>query len=138
MVFVWIGALVAFIVIEAFTIQMVTVWFAVGSLAATVAALCKAELWVQILVFLAVSIVTLVATRPFVKKFTGLQYSPTNADRYIGDTAVVTASIDNLNETGEVRIKGSTWTARSEDGGIIEKGETVTVQRIEGVKLIVK
>ncbi len=138
MVFVWIAALIAFIVIEAFTIQMLTVWFAVGSLAAAIATLCGAGLPVQIGIFVAVSLVTLVATRPFVKKFTGLKYSPTNADRYIGEKAIVTQGIDNLHESGAVRVKGMEWTARSAEGSIIPKGATVTVQKIEGVKLIVE
>ena len=138
MVFVWIGALIAFIVIEALTVQMLTIWFALGSLAALIATLCSASVPVQIGVFAAVSLVALVVTRPFVKKFTGLKYSPTNADRYIGETAIVTQAIDNIRETGCVKVKGTVWTARSADNSIISEGETVTVRNIEGVKLIVE
>lgn len=138
MVFVWIAALIAFIIIEAFTFQMVTIWFAVGALAATISALCQAALPVQIGIFVAVSLVTLIATRPFVKRFTGLKYSPTNADRFIGEKGIVTQEIDNLHESGAVRIKGMEWTARSFEGSIIPKGATVKVQKIEGVKLIVE
>ncbi len=138
MVYIWLAALVAFIVIEALTIQMLTVWFALGSLAAVIATLCGASTGVQIAVFLAVSVVALVATRPFVKRFTGLKYSPTNADRLIGEKAIVTADIDNLNETGAIKVKGSEWTARSANGDAIPKGQTVTVKEIEGVKLIVE
>ncbi len=138
MVFVWIGALIAFIVIEALTVQLLTIWFALGSLAALIAALCSASVPVQIAVFAAVSLVALIATRPFVKKFTGRKYAPTNADRFIGEAGIVTQTIDNLRETGCVKVKGSVWTARSADNGIIEEGETVTVKQIEGVKLIVE
>lgn len=138
MVFVWIGALIAFIVIEALTVQLLTIWFALGSLAALIATLCSASIPVQIAVFAAVSLVALVVTRPFVKKFTGLKYSPTNADRFINETGIVTQEIDNIRETGCVKIKGSVWTARSADNGIIKEGETVTVKKIEGVKLIVE
>ncbi len=138
MVFVWIGALIAFIVIEALTVQLLTIWFALGALAALIATLCSASIPVQIAIFAAVSLVALAATRPFVKKFTGRRYSPTNADRFINETGIVTQKIDNIRETGCVKIKGSVWTARSADNGIIEEGETVTVKQIEGVKLIVE
>lgn len=138
MVFVWIGALIAFIVIEAMTVQLLTIWFALGSLAALIASLCSASIPLQIGVFVAVSIVALIVTRPFVKKFTGLKYSPTNADRFIDETAIVTQTIDNIRESGLVKVKGSIWTARSADNSIIEEGETVTVKQIEGVKLIVE
>lgn len=138
MVLVWIGALIAFIVIEALTVQMLTVWFALGSLAALIATLCSASVPVQIAVFAAVSLIALIVTRPFVKKFTGLKYSPTNADRYIGEKAIVTQTIDNIHETGCVKVKGTMWTARSADNSIIGEGETVTVEKIEGVKLIVE
>ncbi len=137
-VFVWIGALIAFIVIEALTVQLLTIWFALGSLAALIATLCSASLPVQITVFAVVSLVALIVTRPFVKKFTGLKYSPTNADRYINEKGVVTQTIDNIRETGCVKVKGTVWTARSADNSIIEEGETVTVKQIEGVKLIVE
>lgn len=138
MVLVWIGALIAFIVIEALTVQMLTIWFALGSLAALIATLCSASIPVQITVFAAVSLIALIVTRPFVKKFTGLKYSPTNADRYIGESGMVTQTIDNIHETGCVKVKGTVWTARSADNSIIGEGETVTVTKIEGVKLIVE
>ena len=137
-VFVWLGALVAFIVIEAMTVQLLTIWFALGSLAALIAALCSASMPLQIGIFVAVSIVALIVTRPLVKKFTGLKYSPTNADRFIGETTIVTQTIDNIRESGLVKVKGSVWTARSADNSIIGEGETVTVKQIEGVKVIVE
>ncbi len=138
MVFVWIAVTVAFIIIEAMTTQLLTIWFAAGSAAAIVATLLKASPLVQCIVFVAVSLIALIATRPLVKKLTKQKFSPTNADRFIGETAVVTESIDNIAQTGLVKIQGTVWTARSADGSAIPDGETVTVTKIEGVKLIVE
>lgn len=137
-VFVWIGALIAFIVIEALTVQLLTIWFALGSLAALIATLAGAGTVIQITVFAVVSLIALVATRPFVKKFTGTKHSPTNADRCIGAKAIVTQRIDNLHETGTVTLKGTVWSARSADNSIIEEGEAVIIKEIEGVKVIVE
>lgn len=138
MLWIWIAAIVAFVVIEAVTVQLVTIWFAVGAVGGLIAFLCGAELWLQIVVFVAVSAVTLIATKPLVKRFTKTDKQPTNADRYIGQYAVVTESIDNIANTGAATIGGLEWTARSADGSKIEKEKVVTVERIEGAKLIVK
>ncbi len=134
----WIVMLVAFIVIEALTAQLVTIWFAVGSVAALVSQMLGAKVWLQWLIFVVVSAIVIVATRPLVKKLTKQKAQPTNADRYIGQTAVVTERIDNISGKGAVRVNGIEWSARSESGEIIEENLTVTVTRIDGVKLIVK
>ena len=138
MVFVWIAATIAFIIVEAATAQLVTIWFAAGSAAATIAALLKADTLVQFIVFVAVSLIALAITRPLVKKLTKQKFSPTNADRFIGEKATVTQKIDNIAQTGLVKLQGTVWTARSADGSVIADGETVTVKAIEGVKLIVE
>ena len=138
MVYVWLAALIAFAILEAATVQLVTIWFAGGALAGLIAALCKAPVWLQIALFAVVSVLALILTRPLVKKITAAKFSPTNADRFIGQTGVVTKRIDNLQASGEVRVKGAVWTARSEDEAVaIEENETVTVKRIDGAKLIV-
>lgn len=133
----WIVMLVAFVIIEALTAQLVTVWFAVGSVAALIAQMLGAEVWLQWLIFVAVSAIVVVATRPFVKKITKQKAQPTNADRCIGQTAVVTEKIDNIAGKGAVKVNGIVWSARSESGNIIEEDTTVTVTKIDGVKLIV-
>jgi membrane protein implicated in regulation of membrane protease activity len=133
----WIVMLVAFVIIEALTAQLVTVWFAVGSVAALIAQMLGAEVWLQWLIFVAVSAVVLAATRPFVKKITKQKAQPTNADRCIGQSAVVTEKIDNIAGKGAVKVNGIVWSARSESGKIIEEDTTVTVTKIDGVKLIV-
>ena len=134
----WIVMLIAFVVIEALTAQLVTIWFAVGSVAALISEMLGAEVWLQWLIFVAVSALVIIATRPFVKKLTKQKSTPTNADRCIGQTAVVTEEINNLEAVGAVKVGGIVWSARSESGEIIEAGKTVTVTKIDGVKLIVK
>lgn len=134
----WVVMLVALLVVEAVTAQMVTIWFAAGALAALVAEILGAQVWLQWIVFVAVSAVTLVATRPLVRKLTRTKVQPTNADRCIGQTAIVVEDIDNIEGKGLVNVNGVVWTARSSDGTTFKKDERVTVERIDGVKLIVK
>lgn len=134
----WIIALVVLIIVEAVTAQMVTIWFAAGAAGAIVAERLGAEVWLQWVVFVAVSAVALIATRPLVKKLTKTKVQPTNADRCIGQTAVVTEEINNVEGKGQVHVNGVTWTARSLDGTVFKKDERVTVEKIDGVKLIVK
>jgi membrane protein implicated in regulation of membrane protease activity len=138
MLWLWIALIVAFLVIEAVTVQLVTIWFTVGAIGALIANVLHTEIWVQVLVFVAVSAITLLLTRPFVKRFTEQHKVPTNADRYIGKQAVVVEPIDNIHAKGAVTVGGLEWTARTKDGSNIEKDEIVTIESIEGAKLIVK
>lgn len=134
----WIVLLVVLIIVEAVTAQLVTIWFAAGAAAALIAELCGLEQWLQWVIFIAVSAIALIATRPLVRKVTKKAVQPTNADRCIGQTAVVTEDINNIEGRGQVHVNGTTWTARSSDGTVFKKDERVTVEKIEGVKLIVK
>lgn len=134
----WAVALVAFIIIEAVTAQLVTIWFAVGALGALVSEMLGAQVWLQWLIFVAVSAIVLAATRPLVKKFTKAKIQPTNADRCIGQTAVVTEEIDNIAGKGAVKVGGIIWSARTESGENVKESEKVTVVKIDGVKLIVR
>lgn len=138
MLWVWIGLIVVTAAVEAATVQLVTVWFAVGGVAGLIAYAAGLEIWLQILIFALVSAVALAVTRPLVKKFTNGRKMPTNADRYIGEKAVVTEKIENDLSKGAVKIGGLEWTARSVDSETAEVGEQVTVEAIEGAKLIVK
>ena len=133
----WIIAMVVFLVIEAVTVGIVSVWFAIGALFAMVTAMLGANLWVQITVFLIVSAIALYFTRPLVKKFVNNKVEPTNADMLIGKECRVVETIDNLSGTGAVYVDGKTWTARTADEEIIPEGQLVKAERIEGVKLIV-
>ena len=135
---VWLIAMVALFVIEAAVPGLVSIWFAIGALAALISALVKAPLWLQITWFFIVSVALLILTRPLAKKYVNGKVQPTNADVVIGKEAVVIEDIDNVRGTGAVSVGGKQWTARSDSGAEIAKGAVVSVLRIEGVKLIVK
>lgn len=134
---VWLALLVFFAIAEAVTVGLVSVWFAAGALAALLCTFFTANIWFQIFLFLAVSLITMAVLRPLGRKYVLPTVTPTNADRVIGRQAVVTEDIDNLNGKGTVVVFGVAWTARSEDGSPIPQGTTVLVKRIEGVKLFV-
>lgn len=135
----WVVALVVFLIVEAVTAGLVSIWFVFGSLVALICAALGAAVWLQIFWFVIVSVATLVLTRPLVKRYVDSRSVATNADRSIGRAAVVTERIDNLAATGAVKLDGVVWTARSTDDAVaIEAGEHVTVRAIEGVKLIVE
>jgi len=135
----WVVALVVFLIVEAVTAGLVSIWFVFGSLVALICAALGAAVWLQIFWFVIVSVATLVLTRPLVKRYVDSRSVATNADRSIGRAAVVTERIDNLAATGAVKLDGVVWTARSTDDAVaIEAGERVTVRAIEGVKLIVE
>ena len=134
----WLILMIGMVVLELSTAQMVSIWFAIGALGALIATYLGAEIWLQIIIFLVVSGIALVATRPFVKKLTAGKKVPTNADRYVGRKGVVTATVDNQQGVGLVKIEGSVWSARSVSGEVLPAGEQVVVERIEGVKLMVQ
>lgn len=134
----WLVLLIVFAASEAITVGLTTIWFAAGALAALIAALLGGPLWVQITLFLAVSLLCLAAVRPLAKKHLNDKVEPTNADRVIGAEAQVTEDIDNIHGKGAVIIRGMTWSARSQDGGPVAAGTMVKVLRIEGVKVFVE
>lgn len=135
---VWVVLLLLFAASEAATVGLTSIWFAAGALAALIAALLGGPLWVQITLFLAVSLLCLAAVRPLAKKHLNSKVEHTNADRAIGQEAQVTEDIDNIHGKGAVTIRGVAWTARSEDGSLIPAGTIVKVLRIEGVKVFVE
>lgn len=139
MVYVWLGVLVAAVILEIVTTQLVSVWFAVGALAAFLVSLAGVEeIWIQLVIFVIVSAVALAVTRPLVRKLVNKKTEPTNADMVIGKIGVVTDKIDNVSETGLVKVGGSLWTARTVDGSLIDVGEKVKILQISGVKLMVE
>ena len=128
-----------FLAAEAVTVGFASIWFCLGALITLFAAKAGASVVVQAVVFIVVSSALLVLTRPFVKKVLKLKNEATNADRIIGQTAVVVEDIDGHSSTGAVRIDGKVWSARCEERErIIKKDAEVKVLRIEGVKVIVK
>ncbi len=134
----WLIAMVVLLIVEAAVPGLVSIWFALGSLGALIAALLGAPLWLQIVWFILLSILSLILTRPLVKKYVNSRVKPTNADMMIGKDCVVTEEIDNLKGSGAVSVSGKVWTARMEnENEQAQAGEVVKVLRIEGVKLIV-
>jgi membrane protein implicated in regulation of membrane protease activity len=139
MVWVWLGLLAFFVIVEALTANLLTIWFAAGSLVAFISSFFIENPIIQVVIFVVVSLIVLVALRPIAKKYTRTRKQPTNADMYINAEGVVTETISNLNAKGTVRVRGSVWTARSiSDEVEIPENTTIVVERIEGVKLIVK
>ncbi|MCL1828892.1 MAG: NfeD family protein [Oscillospiraceae bacterium] len=137
MVIVWSAAAVVFLIIEAATAGLASVWFAAGAIGALISALFSAPVWLQTVWFILISGVTLWFTRPLARKYVNSRRQPTNADRVIGTEAYVTETIDNIKGSGTVSVSGKIWTARSVSGEIIEKGSRVTAKEISGVKLMV-
>jgi len=135
---VWLAGLILFGIGEAATVGLTSIWFAAGSLAALIAALSGGPLWLQILLFLVVSLICLMLVRPLARKYLKPSYQPTNADRIIGTEAVVTQTIENLKGEGQVSVAGIPWSARSDDDSIIPAGSHVRILRIEGVKVFVE
>lgn len=139
MTVVWLVAMIVLLVIEGVVPGLISIWFALGALAALVSALLHAPLWLQIVWFLAVSIAALALTRPLAKKYINAKTQPTNADMLIGKECVVRESIDNVMGAGAVSVDGKVWTARTENDDIkVPEGSRAVVVSIEGVKLIVK
>ncbi len=136
---IWLIILVVLLFIEIVTLGLSTIWFAGGALAAFIAALAGGGLALQVILFLAVSLVLLLFTRPVVMRYLNANKTATNVDSLIGAQAIVSKPINNLLGQGEVLVNGNPWSARSaEENGAIEKDAVVHVVRIDGVKLIVE
>ncbi len=134
---IWFGLMILFLVLEASSVGLVSIWFAAGSLVALIAAALGAGLAVQIILAVAVSALCLAAVRPLVRKYMKPKLVRTNVDAVVGNFAVVTEEINNLQATGAVKLGAVTWTARSTNDETIPAGATVRVDRVEGVKLFV-
>ena len=133
----WLVLLILFLLAEGATAAVTTIWFAVGALVAMVAALLGAQVWLQVTVFVVVSVGCLLALRPLLKKYITPKKVRTNIDAVVGSQGVVLEKIDNLAGTGRVKLGGMEWSARAEHNECIETGTLVRVERIEGVKVFV-
>ena len=137
--YVWVAVIIIGVAIEAFTLDLSAIWFAVGAVVALIAASIGLEVPAQLVIFVLFSAALLLLVRPFCRKFLHTKKEPTNADRIIGEPAIVVQDIDNLREVGEIRVFSQLWTARSSDDAVtIPKGSTVRVVAIRGVKAIVE
>ena len=135
----WLIIFVACIVIEIITMGLTTIWFAGGSLVAAVSAAFSAPLWLQLLLFVAVSFVLLYFTRPIAVKYFNIDRIKTNVESLIGKQAIVISEIDNLQGIGQVTVGGQEWSARTvKDGITLPVGCVVVIRAINGVKLMVE
>ena len=136
---VWVVLMILFLVVEGIAPGLVSIWFAVGALAALIASALGAQIWLQALWFVIVSLAALALTRPLAKKYVNSRTQATNADMLIGQECIVKESINALCGTGAVFVAGKVWTARcAEPEQTIEEGAVAVVEKIEGVKLIVR
>ena len=134
----WLAAAILLAGIEAATMGIVTIWFAIGALAALIVSLTGLSFLYQVIAFIITSGVLLYFTRPLVRKFLVKKTHRTNSDRLIGEKGVVIEKIDNVSGKGQVKVLGQIWSARSAGGETVEVDEMVTVEEISGVRLIVK
>lgn len=138
MPYVWLAIIIIMSVAEACTAQLVSIWFVLGAIAALIVSLLVPSAVIQTAVFVGVTAISLLATRPFLRKIMHFEKEDTNLGRYIGKTGLVITEINNELGTGQVNVQGSVWTARSVDGSVIPEGKNVKVESIKGVKLNVK
>ena len=132
---IWVIAFLGFLLVEFLTVGLVSIWFAVGALGALITSFITESVLIQTIVFVIVSVITLIVTKPLMKKFKVTNFEPTNSDRVIGKVVEVTKEIKS-NEYGEVVVFGTVWLAASDKNHKV--GSKVVVQKIEGNKLIVK
>lgn len=134
---IWFGIMIITGIFEAATAGLVTIWFTFGALAALLASVLGASSFWQIVIFILVSALLLLATRPLAKKHLTDKKVSTNADRLIGQDCIVTEEINNIEGTGAIKIFGQEWSAKSA-GTIIPKGSMVRIQQIQGVHVVVE
>lgn len=137
MQYVWLGILVFAIILEVAIPGLISIWFVPAALISMLLVFCNVPIYLQIIVFLGISLILIVLSRTIWKSYLAPKNAePTNADALIGKVGIVTEAIDNVNAVGEVKVSGQHWSARSKNGESIDKGITVKILSIEGVKLI--
>lgn len=139
MLMLWLVVLILAIVVELFTMGLTTIWFAGGALFAAVVAAIGGPIWLQVILFIVVSVVLLMFTRPIAVRYFNKERVRTNVESLVGRQAIVISEIDNLQGIGQVSVSGQEWSARSfVEGRIIAPGTIVRIKAINGVKLIVE
>ncbi len=136
LVIVWLAAAIAFGVLELITAPLVCIWFCGGALAAALTSVFTQSVFVTATVFVVVSALLLVFTRPLIKSRVAPKIQPTNADRIIGKEAIVVETIDPVENKGQIKVDGQVWSAKCEYP--LKMGERVVISSIEGVKAVVK
>ena len=138
MLYIWIVFFILSVIVEANTMNLIAIWFMPGTLIAIVLSLFSVPVWLQVLIWLVVTVVVFASTWNLSARLRKPKVQPTNADRVIGQTAIVTETISDRTQIGQVRVMGQIWSARTDDtADEIPAGTEVRVLRIEGVKLIV-
>lgn len=138
MTYLWILTIIVSLVVEAGTYTLVAIWFVPAAAVSIVLSVFDLSIAVQVVTFFVLSLVSILFFRKYLEKALKTRAVPTNADAVIGKIGIVTEDIDNINFKGQVKVGGQLWTARTSDSSLLQKGETVEVLAIEGVKLIVK
>lgn len=135
----WLALTIVCIIVEMATVSLVSIWFAGGALIACLLDIAGIHVVIQVIVFLVISLILLLVTRPLANRWLNRSRIKTNYEGIIGKVVRVTERIDNIQGTGTALVNGQEWTARSEyDGVIVEKGQLAQVVNISGVKLIVR
>lgn len=135
----WLVVMAVLLVMEICTLGLTTIWFAGGALIATIAALMGAGFWTQVALFIVVSSLLLIFTRPWAMRYINNHKAKTNYEGLIGKVIKITETVDNFNQSGTAIVNGSEWTVRSKDDDvIIQPGDKAQIVNIKGVKLIVK
>lgn len=139
MTVVWLALLIVFVIVELLTLGLTCLWFAFGAIAAVAASLFDLPVWVQILLFIVISVVTLFFTRPLAIRFFNREREKTNVESLIGKQVIVISEVDNLMGIGQVTVNGQEWSARSEDNSVkMPIGSVGEVVGVSGVKLIIR
>ena len=136
---IWLGIVLLLIILEMISMGLTTIWFAGGALVAAVVSTFGGPLWLQIILFIVVSLVLIFTTRPIAKKHLNTKVEKTNAESLIGKKVQVVETIDNRNSTGKIKVNDVEWTARSSESSVvIQSGSEVIIREISGVKCIVE
>lgn len=134
----WFVLFLGLLIFELATMGLYTVWFAIGALAATGVSMAGGPIWLQAAVFFLLSLLLLLSVRPFATKYFNTSRTKTNVDTMLGKTVIVTKTIDNQAGEGEAVYEGMPWSVRSVENIVIPEGSRVKVEKVEGVKLLVK
>lgn len=138
MLYIWIGFFVLSVIVEVNTMNLIAIWFMPGTLVSIVLAILSVPVWIQVLVWLLITVTVFAATGRLSARLRHPKHEPTNADRVIGQTAIVTEAISDRTQSGQVRVMGQIWSSKTDEtADVIPVGTEVRVLRIEGVKLVV-
>ena len=137
--YIWIGVLVLAVIMEAATMQLTSIWFAIGALCAWIVSIIKGPVWLQIAVFILVTALTVLITRPLALKYLKPKTQKTNADAVPGKEGIVVAEVRPMEGIGQIKVEGMIWSAKPENGtDHFDVGDRVKVVRIEGVKAVIR